>query len=190
MSSTRIQTTNHQIQAIASLARLATTLYSFFKGVSTRCRACTRVRVKMKTISIGHFWSGQNWASYSYRLVVHALCFDQLYCCTYELFGSLCTLVQENLVPNWPLYDVRTCWNLIGQYNQNDPRRPITELETIDRQNSRRTDRTAEGHLGYLKVDTGWSKVNDINWMVISQPQKHFRSSSRKEKFTYIRTFC
>ena len=53
--------------------------------------------------------------AFSLRLVVHALCFDQLYCCTCKLFSSLCTLVQDNLAPAWPQYDVNTCWNLIGQ---------------------------------------------------------------------------
>ena len=38
----------------------------------------------------------------------------------------------------------------------------------------------------FYLYNTGWSKVNDINWMVISQPQRHLGSSSRKEKFTYI----
>ena len=33
---------------------------------------------------------------------------------------------------------------------------------------------------------TGWSKVNDINWTVISQLQRHFRISSQSEKLTYI----
>ena len=43
------------------------------------------------------------------RQVVHALCFDQLYCCTCKLFISLCTLVQDNLAPALPQYDVNTC---------------------------------------------------------------------------------
>ena len=38
-------------------------------------------------------------------------------------------------------------------------------------------------------ITTGCSKVNDRNWMVISQPQRHLGSSSRKEKFTYTWTF-
>ena len=53
--------------------------------------------------------------AFSLRLVVHALCFDQLYCCTCKLFSNLCILVQDNLAPAWPQYDVNTCWNLIGQ---------------------------------------------------------------------------
>ena len=28
---------------------------------------------------------------------------------------GICTLVQENLLPPWHQYDVRTCWNLISQ---------------------------------------------------------------------------
>ena len=53
--------------------------------------------------------------AFSLRLVVHALCSDQLYGCTCKLFSSLCTFVQKNLAPAWPQYDVSTCWNLIGQ---------------------------------------------------------------------------
>ena len=35
---------------------------------------------------------------------------------------------------------------------------------------------------------TGWLKVNYINWIVISHIQRNFRSSSWKEKLTYILT--
>ena len=41
---------------------------------------------------------------------------------------------------------------------------------------------------GYMHA-TGWSKVNDINWKVISQLQRHLGRSSWKEKFTYTWTF-
>ena len=43
-------------------------------------------------------------------LEVHALCLDHLYCCTCQLINSLCTLLQEKLAPEWPQYDVITCW--------------------------------------------------------------------------------
>ena len=60
-------------------------------------------------------WSEQNWASYRDFVKTGGARLDHLKCCTCKLFSSLCTLVQENLAPAWPQYDVRTCCNLIGQ---------------------------------------------------------------------------
>jgi hypothetical protein len=41
-------------------------------------------------------------------LEVHALCLDHLYCYICKIFSSLPSLVQLNLTPAWPQYDVRT----------------------------------------------------------------------------------
>jgi hypothetical protein len=61
----------------------------------------------------------------------------------HKLFSSHCTHVEENLALAWPQYEVRPCWNVIGQ---TDVHRSITELENVDRQ-------TAESQkLGLFKV--------------------------------------
>ena len=50
-------------------------------------------------------------------------------------------------------------WPMIAkQYNLHEPRRPITELETVDRQNHRVT----ESHLGYLKLDERRNNNNSL----------------------------
>jgi hypothetical protein len=80
--------------------------------------------------------------AFSLRLVVHALCFDQLYCCTCKLFSSLCTLVQDNLAPALPQYDVNTCWNLNGQ-------KEASQREASQREASRRRPTTPTAKAAY-----------------------------------------
>ena len=106
--------------AVQVLGKIVASLLGMYKFSHLSVQKCPNTQYKTDLFCFNKFLL--------LSIIIIYLQVEQVYIFTYNiaklssswqvhlnLSCSLGILVQENLAPAWPQYDVRTCWNLIGQ---------------------------------------------------------------------------